>query len=88
MSSRARTLTHPVSGPLAHTRCCYNNYGMGSLSPGGSGVRTIPWPLPRLLAGNQRAQVNNTTHRDVGLQGTSPSNTMSGFTVYTPSMYK
>jgi hypothetical protein len=35
---------------------------------GGSDVRPTPWPLPRLLAGNQQAQVNNAVHLHAGIQ--------------------
>jgi hypothetical protein len=63
----------PRKQPLAHTRLCYNNYGMGGLSLGGSGVRTTPQPLPRLSAKNQQAQVNHTMRRHVGLQGAKTS---------------
>jgi hypothetical protein len=70
MSPRTGTLMNPVSGLLPIPRRYYNNYGMGDPSPKGSGVRPTPRPLPRLLVGNQRTQVNNVVHHHVGLQDT------------------
>jgi hypothetical protein len=58
----------PRKQTLTYTQRCYNNYDMGSLSLGGSGVQTTPRSLPRLSTGNQQAQLNSTVHRHVGLQ--------------------
>jgi hypothetical protein len=59
---------HPVSSLWPIPRRFYNNYDMGGLSLGGSGIRTIPRSLPRLSMGNQQVRVNSTVRCHVGLQ--------------------
>jgi hypothetical protein len=72
----------PLSGPWPISRRCYNHYGMGDLSLGSSGVRTIPWP--RLSTGSQQARIYCTTRRHIRRQSISPSNIRPEFTKGAP----
>jgi hypothetical protein len=76
----------PCKQPLAHTPRCYNNYDMGSLSPGGSSVRTT---LDLCLASLWGINTHNSTAQfTVTLacrrQDISPSDTTLDFTVDAP----
>jgi hypothetical protein len=65
MSPNTGMLTHPVSRLLPMPRSCYNHYGMGIPSLGGSGMWPTPRPWPLLSAGILQAQVNNAVQNHV-----------------------
>jgi hypothetical protein len=65
-SSRARTMTHPISSLWPIPRRCYNHYDMGGLSLRSSYVRTNPWS--RLSTGSQQARTNYTIRHHVRRQ--------------------